>query len=420
MKRGLRVGAVGLFIMTSLLVPTRASAAGVTVLQGNHYGARIFPDNFFTVPDATEVTGLRVNFREGIDFPTCDSTNYSICDAFAMLNNLDGFDLQPRVTVPLTGAVKLSSVDDSDFYITDANGVFVSGLRQLVFDPASNTLSGISDQFLTEDTPYRVVVTSGVQDSAGNPISACSSVCVAPFTTRTASGELVNIRKAMDLPITDPANAYTVAGFPGASTSTSGRKATFQQGAVTTVFQASTVLPSVSSQIPAQAGIVRNDQVSTNPADSAHLQRGPQPHPRGDGGLLRIRQLPIAALPVRLGDGPAGQPLRGGGRTHRRRDPARAHHPDAAATRRRQARHHRGHAGPDQVPRAVAGGDLRSRVHAQQLRHLRHRRLQRAARHRHAVHQSVRTRLRSQQHDHHQPGRRRLDHLQELRSWARP
>ncbi|MDQ6855798.1 MAG: hypothetical protein M3Z57_01835, partial [Candidatus Dormibacteraeota bacterium] len=281
MRRILGVAAVGIFIAASCLAPNRAAAAGVSILQGDHYGTRVFPDNFFTVPDSAQVSGLRVNFRPGVDYGACDSTNYSVCDTFAMLNKLDGFDLQPRVTVPLSGAVKLSSVDDSDFYITDASGVFVSGLRQLVFDPGSNTLSGISDQFLTEDTPFRVVVTSAIQDSGGAPIVACSGVCTVPFTTRTASSELVNIRKSMDLAPSDPSNAYSLAGFPNASSDTTGRKATFT---AQTVFQASTVLPSVSSQIPAQAGIVRNDQVSTNPATPLNSSAVPNLIPPGTAG----------------------------------------------------------------------------------------------------------------------------------------
>ncbi len=283
MKRGLSVAAVVVFIAAAGLAPSRASAAGVSVVQGNHYGTRIFPDNFFTVPDPSQVSGLRVNFRAGIDYAACNSTNYSVCDTFAMLNHLDGFDPQPRVTVPLTGAVKLSSVDDSNFYITDAGGAFVSGLRQLVFDPVGKTLSGISDRFLTEDTPFRVVVTSGIQDSAGNPIAACSGMCTVPFTTRTASSELVNIRKALDLPVTDPHNAYRLAGFPNAATSTSGRKATFGSN---TVFAASTVKPSVSSQIPAQAGIVRGDQVSTNVVTPLTSSAVPNLIPPGTAGYF--------------------------------------------------------------------------------------------------------------------------------------
>jgi hypothetical protein len=260
MNRWVALAAVAASVAASGVMATPALAApAVAVIQGDHYGARIFPDNFFAVADAAQVSGLRVNFRAGVDYPACDSSNYSICDAFAMLDHLDGFDLQPRVTVPLTGAVDLTTVDDSNFYITDDGGTFVSGMRQLVFDPASNTLAGIADQFLREDTAYHVHVTSGIKDPGSNAISACGSGCDVRFTTRTASAGLVNIRKAMDLPLTDPNNAYVLAGFPGATTSTDGRKATFVQGGTPDVFASAQVKPSVSGSLPGGAGIVRND-----------------------------------------------------------------------------------------------------------------------------------------------------------------
>ncbi|MBJ7608960.1 MAG: hypothetical protein JF887_05960 [Candidatus Dormibacteraeota bacterium] len=264
-------------IAASGIGATTVAAAGVSVVQGNHLGTRIFPDNFFTTADSAQVSGLRVNFRgAGVDYPGCDSTNYSICDTFAMLNHLDGFDLQPRVTVPLTGAVALASVDDSNFYITDDSGRFVSGLRQLVFDPASKTLAGISDKLLTEDNSFHVVVTSGIKDSGGNQIFACSGTCNVRFTTRTASKELVDIRKSMDLPPSDPNNAYALAGFPNATTTTNGRKASFQQGSMTTVFPASTVLPSVGG--PGPAGIVRTDQQRTTSTDPNYVSSSVVPN----------------------------------------------------------------------------------------------------------------------------------------------
>jgi hypothetical protein len=106
---------LGLF--ASAAVPASAASA-VSVLRGAHYGSRIFLDNVFTTGDRTQVTGRRVNFRQGIDYPAvggvvqsaCTSTDYSICDAFSQLNKLDGFDLQPRIVVPFTGAIDLSSV----------------------------------------------------------------------------------------------------------------------------------------------------------------------------------------------------------------------------------------------------------------------------------------------------------------------
>ncbi|HEV7677985.1 MAG TPA: hypothetical protein VGQ42_05420 [Candidatus Dormibacteraeota bacterium] len=257
-------------------LPAAATAAPVvSVVRGEHYGSRIFPDNSFTQQDSHQVTGLRVHFEKGEDYPLvagrirrdCDSTNYSICDAFAQLNKLDGFDIQPRVTVPFTGPIKLDSVNDGNLFITDDKGAFVSGLRQLTFDPATNTLAGISDQLLVEATAYRIHVTNAVQDSGGHMTNACGGQCVVRFTTRTASAGLVNIRKALDLPLNDPHNAYVQAGIPGASSSTAARKASFVQNGTPDVFLAATVEPSITS--PAN-GIVRNDQVSTDPKVALH------------------------------------------------------------------------------------------------------------------------------------------------------
>jgi hypothetical protein len=248
---------------------SHARARPVAVMRGAHYGSRIFPDNAFTVRDRRQATGRRVNFRRGVDYPAvggvvkraCNGTNYSICDAFAELDKLDGFDLQPRVVVPFTGSIRLASVNDSDFFISDAHGAFASGLRQLTFDPATHTLAGISDKFLREGTRYRIHVTNGIRDDAGRRVKACRRTCVVPFTTRTASGELVRIRRSMDLPPSDRANAYVLAGFPGASASTASRKLTFTQNGTDDVFPAATVAPSLSGSLN---GISRNDQVKAD------------------------------------------------------------------------------------------------------------------------------------------------------------
>ena len=288
LKVGLLVVCLGLSVPASL--PAFASSS-VTVVRGTHYGTRIFPDNAFTVTDRNQVTGHRVNFRQGIDYPTvggvvrsaCNSTDYSICDAFSQLNKLDGFDLQPRVTVPFTGAINLASVNDADFFITSDTGTFASGLRQLTFDPATNTLSGISDAFLREDTAYRIHVTSAIRDGAGNAIKACDGACVVRFTTRTASGELTRIRQAMDLPLSNSRNAYVLAGFPGASTSTASRKLSFTQNGTNDVFLAASVAPSVANPLN---GIQRNDQVKVDPTASGAFQSSAVPNliPPGTAG----------------------------------------------------------------------------------------------------------------------------------------
>ncbi len=282
---------IACILFASVPATSVSSGAGVAVRRGRSYGERIFPDKRFTVPDRSQVTGRRVNFRLGIDYPniagvvqpSCTNADYSICDAFAELNKLDGFDLQPRVVVPFTGAINLGSVNASNFFITTMKGDFVTAFRQLTFDPATNTLSGISDGFLSENTSYRIRVTNGILDTNGDHIRACGRACKVRFTTRTASGELVRIRESMDLPLSDGANAYVLAGFPNASTSTASRKITFTQDAVDDVFQAANVAPSLSGPLN---GIVRNDQVKVDPNASGAFQSSVVPNliPPGNAG----------------------------------------------------------------------------------------------------------------------------------------
>src|SRR3954447_597336 len=250
-----------------------SNAAAVSVKRGAHYGARIFPDNAFTVRDKAQLTGLRVRFRRGLDYPTvggrvrknCTSKTYSICDSFREARKLDGFDLQPRVTVPFTGSIRLTSVSDKNFFITTTGGKFASGLRQLTFDPATRTLAGISDKFLKEGTRYRIHVTNGIRDGKGKRVKACRGACVVGFTTRTASGELVRIRKALD--VAQPS------------------KLEFKQNGVDDVFRASLVAPSVSGPVN---GMVRDDQVKADPRAPGAFKSSAVPNliPPGQAGYF--------------------------------------------------------------------------------------------------------------------------------------
>jgi hypothetical protein len=269
-----RIAGLGAAALLALGAPAAMAAAKpVSVKRGAHYGARIFPDNAFTVRDKRQLTGRRINFRRGLDYPIvgaslkrgCTSKTYSICDSFRQLDKLDGFDLQPRVTVPFSGSIRLSSVNDKNFFITTAGGAFASGLRQLTFDPATRTLAGISDKFLREGTRYRIHVTNGVRDGKRRRVKACGGACVVSFTTRTASGELVRIRKALD------------ASPPS--------KLGFTQDGKPDVFLAASVAPSISGNVD---GMVRNDQVKADPQAAGAFKSSAVPNliPPGSAGYF--------------------------------------------------------------------------------------------------------------------------------------
>jgi Big-like domain-containing protein len=228
------------FIIAALLPVTAAAAAPVKVLTGSTPDTRIMPSNIYTVADANQLTGIRVN----LPIPVCDATNSSVCDDLTLLNLQDGFDLRPRVAVPFGGPIDVGSVNAATFYVTGPNG-FRTPVTQLVWNPTTNMLAGEPSDFLSEATTYNVVVTRDIKDQTGQRVIACGGSCTSTFTTETATPELAKLRVALD-----NGTAYSAAGINAAE-----RSANFVQGGVRDVFAAATVTQ-----------VERGDQVWSDPA----------------------------------------------------------------------------------------------------------------------------------------------------------
>ena len=158
----------------SLLAPL-ALADGVSVRadHGDPTGAP-FPSNRWTVFDGTQRTLRRVNL------PTPDCTvRVSDCQDVAVLNTLDGFSTQPRISVPFTGDIDVATVNSSTVYLVNLGDTFTLqgfgdrvGINQIVWNPATKTLSFQSDELLQEHARYLMVVTDGVRDSRGDKIKS--------------------------------------------------------------------------------------------------------------------------------------------------------------------------------------------------------------------------------------------------------
>jgi len=141
----------------------------------------IFPTDLFTVADGAQKTGLRVN----IPSPDCVARP-SDCSDLALINQLDGFNLQPRVTVPFDGDIDPTSVNSDNVFFVELGDADVRherallgrrrprviGVNQLVWDPASRVLAAESDEQLKQHTRYALIVTSGVRALAGAPVEA--------------------------------------------------------------------------------------------------------------------------------------------------------------------------------------------------------------------------------------------------------
>src|SRR5439155_455939 len=108
--------------------------------------------------------------------PNC-ATFPSDCADIDVLNTLDGFNLQPRISIPFTGPIDPASVNSSNVFLVSlgsttrgAHGGKVVGINQIVWEPATNTLHAESDELLDQHTRYALVVTRDVRDAAGGRI----------------------------------------------------------------------------------------------------------------------------------------------------------------------------------------------------------------------------------------------------------
>ena len=164
---------VGFALALLLLIPTVASAAGVEALFDlSSPSGGPFPSDRFTVADPSHNSGLRVNL------PTPDCViRVTDCQDIAVLNTLDGFNLQPRVRIPFTGAIDPNTVAGNVFFIRLGDALGGGGgqrveVNQIVWDGATNTLFAESDELLDQHTRYLLVVTDGVRDATGKRVRA--------------------------------------------------------------------------------------------------------------------------------------------------------------------------------------------------------------------------------------------------------
>ena len=95
-----------LSLAAMLLTPAAAEAGGVHPrFNIQSVSQSPFPSDRFTVPDPGQRTNLRVNLPS----PDCASRP-SDCLDVALLNQLDGFNTQPRISIPFDGAIDPGTV----------------------------------------------------------------------------------------------------------------------------------------------------------------------------------------------------------------------------------------------------------------------------------------------------------------------
>ena len=107
-------------VAASCLFSSLALADGVNVRSDTStLAGSIFPSNRYTVFDGTQTTLRRVKLPK----PDCVQRP-SDCADIDVINTLDGFSTQPRITVPFTGAIDPSTVTSETVYLLNLGDTF--------------------------------------------------------------------------------------------------------------------------------------------------------------------------------------------------------------------------------------------------------------------------------------------------------
>ena len=159
-----------IFAVLVSLAPLPALAAGVQALFDLGARARSpFPSDFYSVPDESHMTGLRVSLPVPDE---CGATPaLSVCGDVATLNTLDGFSLQPRISIPFSGPIDVSTVTSDTVFLLGP-GARRIGIEKVVWDVQSNTLHVEPEEFLEQHARYVLIVTRAVRDAVNEPLEA--------------------------------------------------------------------------------------------------------------------------------------------------------------------------------------------------------------------------------------------------------
>jgi hypothetical protein len=174
-------------LLATILMAGMLGAQGTRVVfEANAAAPFPFPADTLTAPDAQQKTGLRMN----LPLPDC-AAEPSSCQEIGLINELDGFSINPRIQVRFSAPVDVTTLRDGIFFVwldklfDDQFGLYPAGhmmrINQVYYDPETHTAYAKPDEHLYQRRRYALVVTSAVRDRQGNPVTAdpAFAACVA-------------------------------------------------------------------------------------------------------------------------------------------------------------------------------------------------------------------------------------------------
>jgi len=181
-----------------------------------------FPSNALTAPAASQKTGLQVNLP--LPAACVSSPTRTECTDTLLLNQLDGFSVNPRIMVCFSGPVQVGTINGAIHLAPLDTPTPAVAINEVLFDPASNCVYAKPDQVLDQQSRYLLIVTNSILDSGGIPVSQDSDF--ADCSSKGSGDYCKALSKALDSYIKDtsgkkvPSNTVSASLFTTLSATT--------------------------------------------------------------------------------------------------------------------------------------------------------------------------------------------------------
>jgi hypothetical protein len=160
------------------LLPCAAEAKTTLLFEPSSADVGPFPTNVLTKADPNQKTGLRVNLAEA---PACLGSDFVSCLLVRqLLNQLDGFSVDPQIRLCFSGAIDITTVQRGVSIVRDDGSGRALGVNQVFYDPffydAGHGRSiwcvlAKPEHVLDQSTRYLLIVTNRIHEALGRPIA---------------------------------------------------------------------------------------------------------------------------------------------------------------------------------------------------------------------------------------------------------
>lgn len=130
-----------------------------------------FPTNALTTPDGRQKTGLRVDLPAAFDY--CDpTTSPSVCSNIGLLNQLDGFSINPRIMVCFSDAIDPNTLFGGISIVPVGQPQAPISINQILYDSTSKCAFAKPNRVLNQQSNYLLVVTDSIHDANTQSVAA--------------------------------------------------------------------------------------------------------------------------------------------------------------------------------------------------------------------------------------------------------